>query len=408
VSKVLEGIRVIEVARYAFVPSAAAALADWGADVIKVELPESGDITRGLSAFGVPYDAGGVSYLWEIYNRGKRSIGVDLHDPDGRALLDPLIAQADVFLTNFLPSARQRFRIDVDDIRSVNPGIIYGRGSALGPRGPEANRGGYDSGAYWARTGASTATELVTGEADAPARIPGPSFGDVQAGMHLAGGIAAALYHRERTGNALVVDVSLLAAGMWAMQTSLVGVSSMGAAELPRMDRLRSSNPIAGVSYRTADGRYVSLGMVESVRFWDAFCKVVDRPGVLDDPRFETAAGRSEHAEACIRVLDGIFAERTLDEWAALLSRQSGQWHVDQLITDILEDSQALANRYIQEVKYESGATLPMVVPPVQFDESSPALRHAPGLGVDTDEILLAHGYTWDHLIALKIRGVLE
>src|SRR5215831_3838098 len=213
--KPLEGIRVLEVAMYGFVPSAGAVLADWGADVIKVEHAVTGDPQRGLRQTGVFKVEGDPNPNVEHANRGKRSIGLDMSRPEGLDVLYSLARTADVFLTSFLPAARRKLRIDVEDIRAVNPRIVYARGSALGPRGAEAERGGYDMTAFWAR--ASTAASITPPGFQGLVSPPSPAYGDTISGTNLAGGIAAALLRRERTGETSIVDVSLLGSGLWAM-----------------------------------------------------------------------------------------------------------------------------------------------------------------------------------------------
>ena len=196
---VLKGVRVLEIAQFALAPSAAAVLCDWGAEVIKVEHAEHGDFMRGLSGWGVPADVEGINFLWDTFNRGKRSVGIDLTLADGRGIVLELARRADVFVTNYLPSARTRLGIDVEDIRAANPRIVYGRGSAHGPRGEEAEVGGFES-IYWLRSGAASAATPAGGEL---VSIPAPGFGDGQTGLAFAGGLAAALFHRERTGKPL-------------------------------------------------------------------------------------------------------------------------------------------------------------------------------------------------------------
>ena len=207
----LEGIRVLEVAMYGFVPSAGAVLGEWGADVIKVEHAVTGDPQRGLRQTGPLRVEGDPNPNIEHANRGKRSIGLDMSVPEGKEVLLELARRADVFLTSFLPGHRQKFGIDVDDIRAVNPKIIYARGSALGPRGEESVKGGYDMTAFWCRAG--TAATITPPGIEGMIGPPGPAYGDTISGTNLAGGIAAALLKRERTGEPSVVDVSLLGSG---------------------------------------------------------------------------------------------------------------------------------------------------------------------------------------------------
>ena len=215
----LDGIRVLEVAMYGFVPSAGAVLTEWGADVIKVEHAITGDPQRGLRQTGLLRVEGDPNPNIEHANRNKRSIGLDMSTPEGKEVLYELARRSDVFLTSFLPGHRKKFGIDVDDIRAVNPKIIYARGSALGPRGEESVKGGYDMTAFWCRAG--TAATITPPGMPGMIGPPGPAYGDTISGTNLAGGIAAALLKRERTGEPSVVDVSLLGSGFWALGTPL-------------------------------------------------------------------------------------------------------------------------------------------------------------------------------------------
>jgi len=223
----MEGVRVVEVAQFTFVPAAGAVLADWGADVIKVEHSVTGDAQRGLGQLGVLNMRGSaINPVMEHANRGKRSTGIDLANPQGRRVLYELVERADVFLTSFLPAARTRLGIELADIRAVNPKIIYVRGSALGERGPEREHGGYDMTGYWCRAGSAASCT----PADMPGVMtqPGPAYGDSIGGMTIAGGIAGALFARERTGEPSIVDVSLLSTGLWAMGLGVGLTMAMG------------------------------------------------------------------------------------------------------------------------------------------------------------------------------------
>jgi crotonobetainyl-CoA:carnitine CoA-transferase CaiB-like acyl-CoA transferase len=403
--RVMDGVRVVEVALYGLVPTTGAVLADWGADVVKVEHPETGDPVRGLAAFGVKPGDGGVTYLWEVFNRGKKSVGIDIAHPQGRELLLRLVERADVFLTNFLEPARKKLGIDVEDVMARNPRIIYARGTGHGPIGPDADKGGFDGISYWARAGVSTAA--MPADYGYPIGLPGPAFGDLQTGMHLAGGVAAALYRRERTGFSAVVDTSLLAAGMWAMQASIAGAYAIGAEELPKADRRRPMNPLANI-YRTSDDRFIALAMLEADRYWPGFCQAIGRPELVANERFATASLRRDNVGACVELLDQTFAQRTLAEWQSILATQDGQWAPIQTTREVLDDQQGLVNGYLQQVKYDSGASLPLVSVPVQFDCAAPALRPAPDHGADTDAVLLDAGLAWEELLQLKEVGAIS
>src|SRR5262252_6472848 len=279
--QVLAGVRVIEVAQWWFVPSSGAVLADWGADVIKIEHPVTGDPQRGLVTAGFFPPTGGVNFMMEQSNRGKRSIGIDLANPQGRDVLYRLCRDADVFLTNFLPAARRKLAIDVDDIRRVNPRIIYARGHGHGVRGPDVEKGGYDAASFWSRGGIAHA--LTPAGATAPI-MQRAAFGDSTGAMTIAGGIAAALFRRERTGLASVVDISLLGTAMWILAPDIVATKLIGG-EFPSFDRTSAPNPIVN-SYRTKDGRWLLLNMLQPDRYWADLCRHLQRPDLIDDARY--------------------------------------------------------------------------------------------------------------------------
>ena len=225
-TKILEGVRILEVAEHTFVPAASAALADLGAEVIKIEHFERGDAMRGLVMSGIADIPDEVHALLEHSNRGKQSIGLDLGKPDGLKILYKLAETCDVFLTNKLPRVRRKLQIDIDDIRTHNPDIIYVRGSGQGERGPDADKGSYDSLAYWARAGVAMGAKPP--ESEAVPSPPAPAFGDSIGAMTIAGGIMGALFHRERTGEATEVDVSLFGTGLWSMGAAMALSLALG------------------------------------------------------------------------------------------------------------------------------------------------------------------------------------
>lgn len=402
--RVLEGIKVIEMGMFGFVPAAASALGDWGADVIKLEHPVTGDPVRGITAWDIPPGTNGVTFLWETFNRGKRSVGLDLSSADGRIVFERLVEDADVFLTNFLPPARSRLGIDVDDVRRINPRIIYGRGSAHGPAGAESDSGGFDGITYWHRTGIGMG---VRPRPDAyPLDLAGPGFGDVQSGMNLAGGIAAALFHRERTGQGTVVDVSLLASGLWAMQASVAGTSVTKQEVLTRFERAEAPNPLVNL-YETEDGRYIALAMLQSDRYWGPFCEAIGEPDLVKDPRFVDHATRKQHCHECIAKLDAVFSTRPYAQWIKLLAMQEGQWAPVEVPGRAGADPQARANGYVTDVDCGGDDLVTMVASPVQFGEQQIELTRAPAHGEHTEEVLLDHGFGWDQLVELKQSGAI-
>jgi crotonobetainyl-CoA:carnitine CoA-transferase CaiB-like acyl-CoA transferase len=398
-SKPLEGIRVLEVAMYGFVPSAGAVLGEWGADVIKVEHAVTGDPQRGLRQTGPLRVDGDPNPNIEHANRGKRSIGLDMSVPEGREILMVLAKHADVFLTSFLPGHREKFGIDVDDIRAVNPNIIYARGSALGPRGDESVKGGYDMTAFWCRAGA--AATITPPGIEGMIGPPGPAYGDTISGTNLAGGIAAALFKRERTGEPSVVDVSLLGSGLWAMGHTIALTSHLDQLMVQPPPGVHGSpiNPLVGL-YATADDRYISFVMMQPTKFWADVCHHMDLEHYIDDPRFATAESFAEHTPAAVEILAEAMKKRTLPEWSERFATLAGPWAPVQDTLQAARDAQIRANEYLVQA-----GELELVANPVQFDVSAPQSGPAPGFAEQTDDILVELGLDWDRIIELKAVG---
>jgi crotonobetainyl-CoA:carnitine CoA-transferase CaiB-like acyl-CoA transferase len=398
-SEVLEGVRVLEVASWTFVPAAGAVLSDWGADVIKVEHPATGDPQRGLVTSGlVPRAAGGANFMIEQPNRGKRSVGIDIATAEGRELLYRLAERSDVFLTNFLPATRRRLKIEVEDIQARNPGIVYVRGHGQGARGPDAEKGGYDGASYWARGGIASA--LTPPRADYPV-TQRPGFGDLAGGMTIAGAISAALFRRERDGVGSVVDISLLGVAMWMLSPDIVASKLFEGFSTPSFNRASSPNPLVNV-YKTRDGRFLTIIMLEADKYWPDLCRHIERPELIDDPRFADAATRFENRAECVRLLDEAFSSRTLDEWRDRLATLAGVWAPVQTARELHDDPQVVANGYIPQVDTGGGHSLGLVANPVQFDEAPPSLRRAPEHGEHTEEVLLELGLSWEEIAAFK------
>lgn len=397
-SKPLEGIKVVEVAMWAFVPAAGGVLADLGASVVKVE-PPSGDPLRGLvTGIGA---ASAVDYSWESYNRGKRSLTLDLRHPDGLAVLQRLLEDADVFLTSLLPPARRSMGIDEASLRARYPRLIYASGSAVGTQGPEAEKGGYDSITFWARGG--IASSLSADGSETPISPPGPAFGDTLSGAMLAGGVCAAIAKRALTGEASSVDVSLLGVAMWSMQRAVAQAVDQGIERFPRPVGGQPNNVLVN-SYRTGDGRFVALCMLQADKYWRGLCEAAGRPDLADDPRFADAAARKANTAACVAELEALFATRPLAEWREILARQQGPWDVVQHVGELGADRQVEANRFLQEV--DIGRPVRLVSVPAQFDGAPLTAAPAPAIGADSDAVLAELGYDEEAVIGLKVAGV--
>lgn len=394
---------MLEVAAWTFVPSAGAVLAEWGAEVIKVEPRDGGDPQRGLVTMGI-VDAGGgsVNYMIEIPNRGKKSIGVDLRTAGGQEVVRELAKTCDVFLTSYLPDRRKKLGIDVDDIRAANPSIVYVRGSGHGPKGPDSNKPGYDGVSYWARGGIAS---VLTEDADELVRSR-PAFGDLLGGMTIAGGIAAALYRKATTGQGSVVDVSLLGLAAWNLSPDVAVSQIHGGSAIPKYGHADAPNPLVG-TYRTKDGRYVQLMMLQLNKFYPEAMLAIGLPELIDDPRFADPASRYENRMALIATLDDVFTQRTLAEWRETLAGLSGAWGVVQTPGELCEDSAVTANGYVAHTTTMNGVPFALPTNPVQFDEQSVVPPGAPEHGQHTEEVLMAAGIEWEAIEKYKQSGAI-
>jgi crotonobetainyl-CoA:carnitine CoA-transferase CaiB-like acyl-CoA transferase len=399
--KPLEGIKVVEVAMWAFVPVAGGILSDMGAKVIKVE-PPTGDPLRGLQT-GLGGAQPSVDFSWEAYNRGKRSITLDLKQQAGIDILYRLLEDADVFLTNLLPPARRKMGIDGDTLRARFPNLIYATGSALGQHGADCDKGGYDAITFWARGGVSSS--VTEDGAERPVGPPGPAFGDTLSGSMLAGGICAAIAKRAMTGESSTVDVSLLGAAMWSMQRTISQSTDEGISRFSRPHPGRPHNVLSH-NYRTGDGRFIALCMLQADRYWPKFCEVAGRPDLITDPRFVTSEARRANIDACMAEMTALFESHNLAEWRQILARQDGQWDVVQNVGELCEDGQVQANGYIQNVAITAGRHIPLVSVPMQFDGAPLISQGAPDLGADSEAILADLGLGEEQVLDLKIAGV--
>jgi crotonobetainyl-CoA:carnitine CoA-transferase CaiB-like acyl-CoA transferase len=399
----MEGVRVVELASWTFVPSAGAVFADWGADVIKIEDVRAGDPARMLVISGLKRENARVDrdYMLEINNRGKRSIALDLRNPAGREILAKMVETADVFLTNWLPDARRRLGVEVEQIRAINPNIIYARGSGHGPLGPDAEKGGFDSASYMARGGVAYA--LTPAGAERPIDQT-PAFGDLPGGMTLAGGIAAALYKRQVTGEPSVVDVSLLSQAAWTMSPDIMAAEFFGVDRTAVSDPSQPVNPVVQ-KYRTSDDRWLQLVFLQPDRYWGPFTTRIGRADLSQDPRFVPAANLIAHSEAAIAELAKTFIEHDHEHWARVLEDEEGVWSLVASPRDVLADRQAIANGYFVTNTDDAGVEYKLVANPVRFDSAQPAPSRSPEHGEHTEQILLEFGYDWGQIADAKDAG---
>lgn len=395
---VMQGIRVIEVAEHTFVPAAGMVMADWGAEVIKVERAGLGDPSRTMAG---PFASGCINVLFEAANRGKKSVGIDLRQAAGREQLHRLIDSADVFITSLRADARARLGIETSVLMTRHPRLIYGRGTGYGARGPLASAGGFDFPSAWCRSGAAYIQTAPDGE---PPQQPG-SIGDLAGGVTLAGAIAAALFRRERSGQGCVVDNSLYAVGTWIMGQSVIAANSGDQrARGPR--REQAYNALNNL-YRTRDGRWISLCLLMP-EWWPDLATHLGCEGLLTDGRFATAAARTENRLALIHELDAIFAQRDYADWVARLHTLQGVWAPVQSPLEVVEDEQALVNGFVTPVTTPDGASYLAAASPGQFDEAPVGrLRASPTFAADTDAVLASIGASPETIARLRAAAVI-
>ncbi len=374
----LDGVRVVELAMWVAGPSAAGIMADWGADVVKVESP-TGDPQRAL--FGsVGLDGSMPVPPFEVDNRGKRSVVLDLRSEEGRADLDALLARADVFVTNMRPVALERLGLDHASVTARHPRLVYGAITGYGLEGPDRDRAGYDTGAYWARSG--LAHSMVP-----PGEMPPGSrsgMGDHQTGMTLVAGVMAKLVERGRTGRGGLVSTSLLRTGMYALAWDL-GIQLRFGRRSSTRSREQSQSPLIN-SYRAGDGRMFWLICLEADRHWPKVLDAIERPDLGEDPRYVDSPGRLANCEALVADLDTIFASRPLDVWGERFDAFDVWWSPVQSIPEVIADPQAQPG-FVEMTPRDGEEPFRAVATPIDFHGYTVRPGPVPGLGEHTAEI---------------------
>lgn len=397
---VLDGVKVLELAEFGFVPSCGAILADWGADVVKVERPQ-GDPLRLVQRAGLVADTGDFELLWEQINRNKRGITLDLRTDAGRGALDQLLVQADVLITSFLPSSRQRLRIEPDDVWKVNPRLVYARGHGQGQAGPDADNGGFDSVSYWARGGLAH----VLTPPEGPLIMQRAAMGDGPSGAFLAGGVAAALYQREKTGVGSIVDVSLLGTAVWTLAPDLATTSILGVAPPPIDSSAPLSTALIG-TYRTRDGRWLMLNMMDDTRHWAPVCRALGLASLVDRPEYADTAARSENRVSLHATITEAIATRDLADLRPALLAEDTIWSAMATPEEVVVDPQVVANGYLAPHPDHDRAHL--AAGPCQFGgEHLVIRRRAPHAGEHTDEVFAEAGLAPDAIDGLRTSGAL-
>jgi crotonobetainyl-CoA:carnitine CoA-transferase CaiB-like acyl-CoA transferase len=383
----LSGVKVVELTHWMAGPLAGALLADWGADVVRVE-PPGGDPMRALYAsLGARADAPNGGFI--AANRGKRSIVLTIKEPTHRAVFDRLLERADVLLTNLRPDALERLELSPAEVATRFPRLVYCPVSAYGWTGPDRDRPGYDLAAFFARTG--IAHEITT-EGSAPAALM-QGIGDSFTAMSAAAGILAALHARRASGRGCVVEASLLRTGMWALAGEL-GVQAMGGNPRPPVPREQCRTPLYN-SYRTADGRWFFLVGVQAKRQAAAVLAAIDRVDLVDDERFASARAIAANRSEIIALLDVAFAAQPLAHWAERFDAHDVVWAPIQTPADVVADRQAVAAGAWIEV--DAGPDAPpvrSVEAPIRFGGARRArVKGVPAIGEHTHEVLRELGY---------------
>jgi crotonobetainyl-CoA:carnitine CoA-transferase CaiB-like acyl-CoA transferase len=390
-------VHVVELGVWVAGPAAGGILADWGADVVKLEPPAGDPARQFLRMLGgdVPFNP-----PFELDNRSKRSLVVDLTTPAGQALAMELLERADVFLTNLRLAALERLRLDAPTVHARVPGLVYAVITGYGLAGAERDRAAYDVGAFWARSGIAA---LLTAPGGEPPFQRG-GLGDHGAGMALAAGVCAALVARARTGAGQVVATSLLRHGMYTIGFDLNTALRFGT-PIGTPTHATMANPAINC-YQDRDGRWLWLIGLEGDRHWPDLCRAVGKPDWIDDERFATAAARRAHLGELIPALDAIFATRTRQEWGEALDRAGMWWAPVQTTDEVLSDPQAWAGGGFVEVPDGDG-TATMINTPVDFVGTPGGPRGMPpALGQHTDEVLAELGRDANAIAALRADGV--
>ena len=395
----LEGIKVVEMGVWVAGPSAAVILCDWGADVIKLE-PPTGDPFRGLfaSALGASVP---INPPFEIDNRGKRSVCLDLANAEGRAIAQQLLDEADVFVSNMRPRVLEQFHMTYDELCATNPRIIYCQLTGQGPESPDRDRASYDIGGFWSRAGVGAS--LTAAGQPIPQQRGG--MGDHMTGLSAAAAISAALFRRERTGEGQRVAASLVRTGVYMMGWDYSLEMRIGAKTIP-YDRFHAPNPIIN-SFQTQDGRWIWLLLLQADRHWGDLLRAVGREDIRDDERWANIVARRNNSESLVVELDKEFAKHTMEEWGPILDAHNVWWAPVNTISQALADPVVQASGAFTEVDGPDGP-MRLVNTPADFYGTPAGPRGLPPeLGQHTEEVLLELGYDWDKIIALKEAGAI-
>jgi len=421
----LDGIKVIDCSQVAAVPMAARILGDFGADVIHIENPTTGDYWRVFKdamaeqGSACPSD---FDYNWENFNRNKRSCTVDLSKEMGRAIIHKMVKEADIFLSNLRGFELERFGVDYETLNKINPRIIWGNVNGYGKEGPDKDLPAYDATAYWARAG----FPHVISQPGVPVYGYRPAIGDNVVGMSLAYGIAQALYIREKTGVGQQIDVSLLHTGLyqisfdvsaalitgldrddWQEQPpeELVQQAMLAVVQIMGFYSATFNSPISGM-YMTKDARALVFVILQPDRYWVKFCNAVGRPDLAENPKYQTIEGRAEDVAELRQIFTEIFMTKTYEEWRPLL--EGIPYAPNQTLKEVIKDSQAIASGCFVEYDHPTQGRIKQVANPVMMSKTPSSVRMAaPEFGQHTEEVLIEYGFSWEDIARFKDEGAI-
>lgn len=394
---IFAGLRVLDCASFIAAPAAATVLSDFGADVIKIEPPGAGDPYRNLP--NLPgYPTGEHNFAWLLEARNKKSLALDLSKPEGQAVLYRLVEQADVFITNMPPPVRGRLGITYDHLAHLNDRLIYASFTGYGEKGEEANKPGFDSNAYWARSGLM---DLVRADIDTTPARSVAGMGDHPCAMALYSAIVTALYQREKTGKGSHVASNLMANGVWAASV-LAQAKLCGAKFGERRPRERALNAVAN-HYQCRDGRWLILSLLSEEKQFPTLAKCLGREDLITDPRFATKPDRHARSIELIKIFDETFATKDLAEWRKILDGNGLVFGIVGILDDIPNDKQMLDNEVL--VPFENDTML-TINSPIWIDGTKKVQpRKPPGVGEHSDEILRGAGYDEAAIKQLRSKG---
>ena len=396
----LAGLRVLDISSFIAAPAAAVVLGDWGADVIKVEGPE-GDPNRRIMHDSSNYPKSETNYPWEMDSRNKRSIVLDLKKPQARAALDRLIETSDVLICNFPPPVRDKLQLAYDDVKKVNPKLIYASLTGYGEGGPDRDRPGFDATAYFARSGLLDAQRYEAG----PPGVPVPAQGDRATAMALVSAILMALIHRMKTGEGSWVGTSLLGNGLWSC--GVVAQAALVGAYLPPRPPPERPRSALGNIYRTSDDRWLQLTIVRTDKLWGPLCQALGLEQLIDDPRFATESERRARSGELATLLSEAFASKPYEHWRQELAAREVTFGVISRPQDVPDDEQAVA----------CGAVVKTAIPgmprtladPIRTSFATQRVAHpAPALGQHSEEILREAGLSAQDVAALRKGGAIR